>query len=153
MLEPSATYVVRPIPYAEPLDIFAALSGDGMAVLLDSAGPGPDTGRYSAIAFDPALVLRADWPDAFERLSQLWESLPKYASSDWPIGPGFFGSFGYELRRALERVPSRHVRRDEPDDLLLGLFDTVFVFDLAERRPARRACCPSAWSRTSRCGE
>jgi para-aminobenzoate synthetase component I len=136
MPEPSATYVVRPIPYVESLEVFAALSGDGMAVLLDSAGPGPDTGRYSAVAFDPALVLRADWPDAFERLSQIWETLPKYALSDWPIGPGFFGSFGYELRRALEQVPSRHARGDEPDDLLLGLFDTVVVFDLVERRAA-----------------
>ncbi|HEX4506877.1 MAG TPA: aminodeoxychorismate synthase component I [Alphaproteobacteria bacterium] len=133
----TATYVVRPIPYAEPLDIFAALSGDGMAVLLESAGPGPDTGRYSAVACDPALVLKADWPNAFERLGQLWNALPKFASPEgWPIGPGLFGSFGYELRCALERLPSRHAREDEPDDLLLGLFDTVIVFDHAERRAA-----------------
>jgi len=136
MTEPSATYVVCPIPYAEPLEVFAALRGDGMAVLLDSAGPGPDTGRYSAVAFDPCMVIRAEWPDAFERLSQLWETLPRYVPSDWPIGPGFFGSFGYELRRALERVPSRNARGDEPDDLLLGLFDTVVVFDLVEQRAA-----------------
>jgi para-aminobenzoate synthetase component 1 len=137
MSNPSAAYVVRPIPYAEPLELFAALSGDGMAVLLDSAGPGPDTGRYSAIAFDPAMVIRAEWQDAFDRLDRLWAALPRFASPPgWPIGPGFFGSFGYELRRMLERVPSRHAREDEPDDLLLGLFDTVIVFDLVERRAA-----------------
>jgi len=137
MSNPSATYVVRPIPYAEPLEVFAALSGHGMAVLLESAGPGPDTGRYSAVACDPALVLKAEWPDAFERLDQLWNALPKFlAPADWPIGPGLFGSFGYELRCALERLPSRHAREDEPDDLLLGLFDTVVVFDLVERRAA-----------------
>jgi len=136
MPNPGATYVVRPIPYAEPVELFAALRGDGMAMLLDSAAPGPDTGRYSAVAFDPCMVIRADWPDAFDRLSQLWKTLPKYAATDWPIGPGFFGSFGYELRRALERVPSRHARADEPDDLLLGLFDTIAVFDLVERRAA-----------------
>jgi para-aminobenzoate synthetase component 1 len=137
MPKPSAAYVVRPIPYAEPLELFAVLHGDGMAVLLDSAGPGPDTGRYSAVAFDPATVIRAEWPTAFDRLGQVWETLPRFVSPPgWPIGPGFFGSFGYELRRALERVPSRHEREDEPDDLLLGLFDTVIVFDLVERQAA-----------------
>jgi para-aminobenzoate synthetase component 1 len=137
MPKPSAAYVVRPIPYADPLELFAVLHGDGMAVLLDSAGPGPDTGRYSAVAFDPATVIRAEWPDALDRLGRLWKTLPRSASPPgWPIGPGFFGSFGYELRRALERVPSRHAREDEADDLLLGLFDTVVVFDLVERRVA-----------------
>ena len=133
----AATYVVRSIPYAEPVEVFAALSGHSMAVMLESAGPGPDTGRYSAVACDPALVLKAEWPDAFERLDQLWNALPKFTCpADWPIGPGLFGSFGYQLRCALERLPSRHAREDEPDDLLLGLFDTVVVFDLVERRAA-----------------
>jgi para-aminobenzoate synthetase component 1 len=137
MQKPAAAYVVRPISYAEPLEVFAALRGQDMAVLLESAGPGPDTGRYSAVACDPALVLKAEWPDAFTRLGQLWSALPKFAPpADWPIGPGLFGSFGYELRRTLEQLPSRHAREDEPDDLLLGLFDTVIVFDLAERRAA-----------------
>ena len=137
MPKKSAATVVRPISYTEPLEAFAALRGDGMAVLLDSAGPGPDTARYAAVAFDPCTVIRAEWPDAFDRLSRLSDTLPAFtAPPDWPIGPGFFGSFGYELRRALERVPSQHAREDEPDDLLLGLFDTVVVFDLAEKRAA-----------------
>src|SRR5215469_10635548 len=108
MQKSGAAYVVRPIPYAEPLALFTALRGRGMAVLLESAGPGPDTGRYSAIACDPALVLKAGWQDALERLTQLWTALPKFASpAGWPIGPGLYGSFGYDLRLALERLPSR----------------------------------------------
>ncbi len=135
MSNPSAALVVRPIPYADPLAVFAALRGDAMAVLLDSAGEGPDTGRYSVVACDPALVVRAEWQTAFDELSGVLKTLPSLAMpADWPIGPGLFGSVGYELRRALERVPSRHARADEPDDLLLGLFDTVVVFDLVERR-------------------
>ena len=136
-----AAPVVRPIPFADPLTAFAALRGDAMAVLLDSAGEGPDTGRYCVVACDPALTIRAEWPDAFDRLDRVLETLPRIsASPEWPIGPGLFGSFGYELRRGLERVPSRHAREDGPDDLLLGLFDTVVVFDLIARRAAIIAC-------------
>jgi para-aminobenzoate synthetase component 1 len=134
---PATTYVVRPIPYAEPLEVFALLNDGGMAVLFESAGPGPDTGRYSIVACDPALVLKADWQDAFQRLGQLWSAMPKIpAPEDWPIGPGLFGAFGYELRRALERLPSRHAPEDEPSDLLLGLFDTIVAFDLVQHRAA-----------------
>jgi para-aminobenzoate synthetase component 1 len=141
MSDPSAAPVVRPIPYADPLAVFAALRCDAMAILLDSAGEGPDTGRYSVVACDPALTIRAEWHDAFDRLSRLLETLPSIAMpADWPVGPGLFGAFGYELRRALEQVPSRHARENKPDDMLLGLFDTVVVFDLVERRAAVIAC-------------
>ncbi|MDB5394922.1 MAG: pabB1 [Rhodospirillales bacterium] len=137
MADTSATVVVHPFPYIDPLKAFAVLRGDGMAVLLDSAAAGPDTGRYSVIAVDPAMMIQAVWHDAFDTLVHLWEGLPKIMMpTGWPIGPGLFGSFGYELRRALERVPSRHPREDEADDLLIGLFDTVVVFDVIDRRAA-----------------
>src|ERR1700722_7361520 len=93
-----ATPVVRTIPYADPLAVFAALRGDAMAVLLDSAGEGPDTGRYSVVACDPALTIRAEWQTAFDRLAQVLNDLPSLVMPpNWPIGPGLFGSFGYEL--------------------------------------------------------
>jgi len=141
MSDPGAALVVRPIRYADPLAVFAALRGDAMAILLDSAGEGPDTGRYSVIACDPALTIRAAWPDAFGRLSQVLDALPSITMpAEWPIGPGLFGAFGYELRRVFERVPSRHPSAGELDDLLLGLFDTVVVFDVIGRRAAVIAC-------------
>ncbi len=132
---------LHPIPYTDPLQAFAALRGRGMAVLLDSAAPGPDTGRYAAIAVDPVSVIRADWPTAFAQLTQLEQTLPGLTPHpDWLIGPGLFGSFGYELRRALENVPSRHSPVEGPADLLLGLFDTVAIFDVIDRRAAILAC-------------
>ncbi len=141
MADPSAACVVRPIPFADPVDVFAALRGDGMAILLESAAVGPDTGRYSVVAVDPARVIQADWRDAFDRLTEAQSAVPIMAPPHgWPIGPGFFGSVGYELRRALERVPSRHAREEGPSDLVFGLFDTVVVFDLVERRAAVIAC-------------
>ena len=133
--------ITRAIPYRDPLAAYAALRGDGMAVLLDSAAAGPDSGRFSAVAVDPAATISANWPDAFERLEQLWASLPAIGSmSGWPIGPGLFGVFGYELRRALERAPSRHPREEGLPDLALGLFDTVVVFDRISQRAAIIAC-------------
>jgi para-aminobenzoate synthetase component 1 len=141
MADPSATMVVHPLPFIDPLGAFAALRGGGMSVLLDSAAVGPDTGRYAVIAVDPARVIRASWHDAFATLEQLWQGLPRMvAPAAWPMGPGLYGLFGYELRRAFERVPSRHPREDGPTDLLLGLFDTVIVFDVIDRRAAVIAC-------------
>ena len=141
MTDASAFPIVLPIDYADPLAVFAALRGEGMAVLLDSAAPGPDSGRFSLVAVEPVAMIAADWPTAFERLAALWDGLPKSCGApDWPIGPGLIGSFGYELRRALERVPARHSREPGPPDLLIGLFDTVVAFDVVERRAAVIAC-------------
>jgi para-aminobenzoate synthetase component 1 len=137
MSDPRAPSVVRPIPYVEPEQAFAALRGTGMAVLLESAAPGPDTGRYAAVAVDPALAIHADWRTAFDQLERVWDSLPTLpVSPEWPIGPGLYGTFGYDLRRALERLPARHADEDGPADLVLGLFDTVAVFDVVARRAA-----------------
>jgi len=141
MAEPSATCVVRPIPYIDPACAFATLRDGGMAVFLESAAVGPDTGRYCVVAVDPARVIQADWHDAFDQLSEAQAGVPVIAlPPDWPMGPGFFGSFGYELRRALERLPSRHEREEGPSDLIIGLFDTMVVFDLVDRRAAVIAC-------------
>ncbi|HLG86187.1 MAG TPA: aminodeoxychorismate synthase component I [Alphaproteobacteria bacterium] len=125
------------IPFTDPIAAFVALRGDGLSVLLDSAAPGPDTGRYTIIGVDPIEWIRTGWSDAFERLRALTAGLPRTrAPAGWPFAPALMGSLGYELRRALEHVPSRH--RDEvgPADLVFGLFDTVIVFDVIDRRAA-----------------
>ena len=141
MADPGTTMVVQSISYIDPIEAFAVLRGQGLAVLLDRAAAGPDTGRYSVVAVDPVAVISADWQDAFAILSSSWAALPKMGPpAGWPIGPGLYGAFGYELRRAIETVPSRHPRADGPADLLLGLYDTVVVFDVIERRAAVIAC-------------
>ncbi len=141
MSKSSAILVVRPIRYVDPLTSYAALRGGALSVLLESAGEGPDTGRYSIIAVDPVEVLRSDWSAAFAKLEGFWDALPSaVAPNGWPFSPGLFGSLGYELRRAIEQVPSRHPAEGFPDDLLMGLFDTIVVFDVIDRRAAIIAC-------------
>jgi para-aminobenzoate synthetase component 1 len=134
---PQSPVQVLDIPFADPVSTFGALRGDGPAMLLDSAAPGPDTGRYTVVAIDPIDCIRAGWEDAFDRLADLSASLPAArAPAEWPLVPALIGSLGYELRRALERVPSRHPREDGPEDLVFGLFDTVAIFDVVDRRAA-----------------
>src|SRR5258708_17510955 len=100
MCKPSATPVVRPICYVDPLISYAALRGGALSILLESAGEGPDTGRYSVIAVDPVEVLRSDLTNAFSKLEGFWDALPQaVAPNGWPFSPGLFGSLGYELRR------------------------------------------------------
>lgn len=141
MSKSSAIPIVRPIRYVDPLGAYAALRGGALSILLESAGEGPDTGRYSVIAVDPVQVLKAGWEDGFAKLEALWDSLPTAAAPNrWPFTPGLFGSLGYELRRALEQVPSRHPPKGFPDDLLMGVFDTIVVFDVIDRRAAIIAC-------------
>ncbi len=142
MSKSSAILVVRPIRYVDPLISYAALRGGALSVLLDSAGEGPDTGRYAIIAVDPVEVLRSDWSGAFAKLERGSGTRCRQAvaPNGWPFSPGLFGSLGYELRRAIEQVPSRHPAGGFPDDLLMGLFDTIVVFDLIGRRAAIIAC-------------
>jgi para-aminobenzoate synthetase component 1 len=128
---------ILPIPFVEPVAAFAALGGEGMAVLLDSAAVGPDSGRFSVVAVDPVVTVAEGWEQGWQRFEQLQRNLPVAGSSgEWPIGPGLFGSLGYELRRTFERVPSRHPRESGPPDILVGLFDTVALFDVTGRRAA-----------------
>ncbi len=133
----STLAVIRPIPFADPVAAFAHLRGEGPAMLLDSAAKGPDSGRFSLVAVDPTAMVEARWDEAFARLDSLYSGLPSLCPTPgWPLGPGLIGAFGYELRRAVERLPARHKREDGPADLLIGLFDTVIVFDLVDHRAA-----------------
>ena len=130
--------IVSPIPFSDPAAAFSALRRAGeMAVLLDSAATEPGGARYSYVAVDPVRVVRTDWTDAFAQLESLLARLPQWASPpDWPFAGGLIGSFGYELRRAIEQVPSRHPQEDGPADLVLGLFDTIVAFDRIAGRAA-----------------
>jgi len=133
----AAAVRVREIPFTDPLAAFAALRGNGMAALLDSAAAGPDTGRYSVVAVEPIAEIHTGWRTAFDDLARLEDAMPvRRAPPEWPMAPALIGSLGYELRRALEHVPSRHPREAGPADLLFGLFGVVAVFDLIDRRAA-----------------
>lgn len=128
----ATTPLSRPIPYTDPIAVYTALAGGGVAALLDSAGQIGDRGRYSFIAFDPYRVLRADPEslDPFESLARALEFAPFDADPELPpFQGGAVGYLGYEMGRHLERVPPSREKGSGAPDMVVGLYDTVVSFD------------------------
>ncbi len=139
--------VVKPIPYRDPAAAFAPLAKHDMAILLDSALPGPQ-GRFSYIAVDAFRVIRcstAPWTvtvegkmragNPFEILAQeMVRFEPTSENLPVPFSGGAVGFFSYELGGVLETVPPPK-GASFPLDMAIGLYDTVAAFD-HERREA-----------------
>ena len=116
-------------PPAELFPVFAQRSG---SVFLDSALPS-SSARYSILACEPALVLRAAAHESAEafmaRLRQELETRACAAVPGLPFMGGAIGYFGYEAGAALHRVAAR-----APDEFALpasafGFYDSALVHD------------------------
>ncbi len=140
------TPVVLPIAFRDPLVAFAPLADSAMAVLLDSAQTDAQ-GRYSYIAADPFRVIRCTshpWSvtvdgaavagDPFAILADEMARFKTPSPEQAPFGGGAIGFFSYELGGTTERLPPPRTTPC-PDDMVVGLYDVVAVFDL-ERREA-----------------
>ncbi len=120
------------------------------AVWLDSAETGRSSnGRYSAIAVDPLVTVRAadghvaeiQSAGTVERVSDgfwsAWEgvqrSLPRWPAGQTSLMPGWFGYLGYELNGLLERLPAPRVAGLGLSSGRMGLFDRVVVLDHVQR--------------------
>ena len=144
------TSFILPIAFRDPLAAFAPLANMPMAVLLDSAqtdAPINARGRFCYIAADPFRTIRCTahpWSvsidgtqvdgDPFTVLARELARFKTTAPDSAPFGGGAIGFFSYELGGVLERLPPP---RTKPclDDMVVGLYDVVAVFDL-ERREA-----------------
>jgi len=143
--------LTRPIPYTDPVAIFARFAATPYALFLDSALPDARLGRYAFIATDPFLTLTTKngtitlqspgsaaqtfSGDPFEVLR---EQVARYPAATLPGLPpfqtGVAGYWGYDLSHHLERLP-RPTRDDlNLPDLALGFYDRVIAFDQIERR-------------------
>jgi para-aminobenzoate synthetase component 1 len=140
----------------EPAAQFNALAEESYPVWLDSAGGG----RFSILAANPSLVLRAKGgaielhsPAGIERAAGnpfdiLNAELAKREAADaspFPVGAAI-GYFGYDLKQFVERLPARAVDDIGLPDCWFGFYEHLFVFDRAQRTvfevgragPARR---------------
>jgi para-aminobenzoate synthetase component 1 len=138
---------IEELAWAPPHELFARLAGEPFALLLDSATAGPDRdaglhGRWSFAAADPfeTFVWReGDAALPFEALRARLAGWRLPQSDGLPpfIG-GAAGFFGYDLGRALEKLPPRAqpfaIDDQHLPDMALGFYDTVLAFDQIERR-------------------
>ncbi len=134
LIRPTATE----IPYVDPLRAFAVFADAPMAILLDSAAEGNGRGRYSYIATDPVASLSLSIGDPvagpFDTLRGLIGRRRLHADPNLPpFQTGVCGILGYELSRAVERLPTPKAGTAFPD-LVAGLYDTVVAFDTFTRR-------------------
>ncbi len=138
--------LIEEVDYGDPLSVFARFAGLPGAIFLDSALSGGAVGRYSFIAAEPFLTLRArdGWIEDGERrfpgdpFVVLSELLARYAIESEPHLPPFqtgaAGYFGYDLARHLERLPAHRVDDQPLPDLLLGFYDWNMALDHETRR-------------------
>ena len=116
---------VIPARGIEPAAALHALAGPGSALLESGEG------RWSYLAPWPAAVLsRRDPAGALEEARVLLDRL----AADVPAGAppftgGLLGSLGYDLARALERIP-QHARDDLAlPSIQLAAVDSLYAFD------------------------
>jgi para-aminobenzoate synthetase component I len=138
--------LIEEVDYGDPLSIFARFAGLSGAIFLDSAIPGGAVGRYSFIAADPFLTLKArdGWIEdgesrfAGDPFAALAERLARYRIESEPDLPPFqtgaAGYFAYDLAHHLERLPAHRIDDQPLPDLLLGFYDWNLAFDHEARR-------------------
>ncbi|MBY0510364.1 MAG: aminodeoxychorismate synthase component I [Rhodospirillaceae bacterium] len=145
--------VVLSIPFRDPAAAFAPLTQDDMAVLLDSALPGPQ-GKFSYIAVDPVRTIRctpAPWRvtvdgqardgDPFSVVAAELAKFPRTKTGPAPFSGGAVGFFSYELGGVLEKLPAPKTT-PWPMDMVVGIYDTVVAFDMAQHQA--RVIAPTA---------
>jgi anthranilate synthase component 1 len=134
-----------------PVSAFLKLRGRGPAFLLESAEQGQRFGRWSFLGFRPRAVLRLEHGrlearEGSER-RELDASDPFRAVADYlssyrvapleglpPFAGGAVGVFGYDLVRAVERLPEPNPDDVGTPDMALMVSDALVVFDHLSHR-------------------
>jgi len=150
----------RPLRWTHsPMQVLAALQGRRHTFCLDSADPSHPDGRFSMVGCDPWAVYRArgseirietdvgrvDFDHPLDGLGAVLAAVKAPPPPEpLPFAGGAVGFFAYDLGRAIERLPADTVDDLGTDDVFLGLYDWVVVFDHQERRwhLAATARCP-----------
>jgi para-aminobenzoate synthetase component 1 len=126
-----------PLPYcANPADYFAAIRHAPGAVLLDSARPSAERGRFDLLSAWPAAQLQpADAETGLAYLARLRACLAELGPAQLPDGlelpfaGGLIGYLSYDFGRRLEHLPQP--TRDDLHlaDAQLGLYHWALISD------------------------
>lgn len=131
------TCTLHPLPYQpDPAAYFARLRQAPGAILLDSARPGAERGRFDLLSAWPLQRLQAEpAEDGRAFLARLREGLARLGSADLPSGVelpfagGLIGYLSYDFGRRLEHLPSNAVDDLGLPDAQLGLYAWALVSD------------------------
>ncbi|MBV6288096.1 aminodeoxychorismate synthase component I [Pseudomonas aegrilactucae] len=131
------TCTLHPLPYlADPGAYFARVRHAPGAVLLDSARPSAERGRYDLLSAWPVCTLAPDTDeDGLSYLQRLREQLAALGPAQLPAGVelpfagGLIGYLSYDFGRRLEHLPA--VARDDLGlaDASLGLYAWALISD------------------------
>lgn len=131
------TCTLHPLPYQpDPAAYFARLRQAPGAILLDSARPGAERGRFDLLSAWPVAHLQAE-PDEDGRayLQRLRDGLAELGHADLPdnlelpFAGGLIGYLSYDFGRRLEQLPSMAVDDLGLADAQLGLYAWALVSD------------------------
>ncbi len=117
-------------------------------VMLESSALHDEFGRYTILTCSPLEVITLN-DGVLKNISgeiiadsdeSIWSELSDaFACVDAEIGtqkpaymPGWFGYFGYELGRHIEKLPSKAPRDTALPDVRLGFYDALLVYDAKE---------------------
>ncbi|MBK5006258.1 aminodeoxychorismate synthase component I [Pseudomonas sp. S32] len=131
------TCTLYPLPYQpDPATFFARLRQAPGAILLDSARPAADRGRFDLLSAWPVQQLHArPGEDGRAFLHRLRDSLAQLgtaqlpAGSELPFAGGLIGYLSYDFGRRLEQLPSQAVDDLGLPDAQLGLYAWAMVTD------------------------
>ncbi|MFJ3073498.1 aminodeoxychorismate synthase component I [Pseudomonas sp. NPDC087029] len=131
------TCTLHPLPYQpDPAAYFARLRQAPGAILLDSARPGAERGRFDLLSAWPRQHLQAQ-PDEDGRafLLRLRAGLAELGPAQLPNGAelpfagGLIGYLSYDFGRRLEHLPSQAIDDLGLPDAQLGLYAWAMVTD------------------------
>ncbi len=133
-----------PISCGDPAALFRPWATEPWAMLLDSAAPHAQNGRYSYIVAEPFQTVEsiggrtlvdgaAVAGSPFDALEQALAAHPLPSGGPVPFTGGAVGFVGYEAGTALEGLRSRHGNPGGQPDMAFGLYDVVAAFDRETR--------------------
>lgn len=131
------TCTLHPLPYQpDPSAYFTPLRGAPGAILLDSARPGAERGRFDLLSAWPLQQLQAqpdETGDAYlQRLREALEHLGAAQLPDaveLPFAGGLIGYLSYDFGRRLEHLPTLAVDDLGLPDAHLGLYAWALITD------------------------
>ncbi|MEN8171190.1 MAG: aminodeoxychorismate synthase component I [Pseudomonadota bacterium] len=138
------------LPYSKDCSrLFAVVSNEPWAMLLDSCGLGGELGRYDIIVARPhtTLITRGDSTEIYRHgsttssIDDPFTLLRQYLATDavtndlaLPFCGGAVGYFGYDLSRRIENIDALAKDDLAIPEMVVGIYDWALVCDHQEQR-------------------